>query len=318
MTGNVKIGQAQVWKCLLLIGRFEWLRLQEIALFIWKNHLIKNLAFPHYEDKNRYFYAQALVKKMVDQDLVLTQKLPDHAGTAVVLTEKGAKILREMGYKQVKGAKLITDDKGDDHWTPNPKWKHDLMVNGFTALAFVDMDFLGVSLNDLILGIPTINEPEFLTEKEQIQIPAEYNNPILDTSSDDVKYTDLLIEHKHHGMLGIEFEKSRKSGEKRDPLIKSIVQTNKKNGRSLHSFNGLEPGIIAIAYDPEEKEKTASGSYKKINHFSNIYNATIKKMHADGLKEMKFMFFELKVKNFGVIGYEINTFDYSPNYDPTL
>jgi len=309
MNRNVKLGRDQERKCLELIGRFGWLRIQEISMFQWPYDIYRSdfdIDKASKTEVNKYHYAQSLVKKLVADDKVSTQKLPNHAGTVVVLKEKGAKIVRAMGYKKVKRTKLIADDEGHMIWNPGPNWKHDLMIHGFTALAYVDPYF-------------SENEPIFLTEKEQKQTVPENNRPLYAEHDDHIKYTDLLIEREQNGMLGIEFERSRKFGVKnRAPLVKNLIQTNQLNGKTIHNFNGLEPSKIAVAYNPDEKEKTKAGGYKKINHFANIYTSTVKRMRKEGIKNIEFIFFELKIKNFGVISYQSRIFDYDPSFDPTL
>jgi len=113
MNRNVKLGRDQERKCLELIGRFGWLRIQEISMFQWPYDIYRSdfdIDKASKTEVNKYHYAQSLVKKLVADDKVSTQKLPNHAGTVVVLKEKGAKIVRAMGYKKVKRTKLIADD----------------------------------------------------------------------------------------------------------------------------------------------------------------------------------------------------------------
>ena len=59
MSRNVQKGLDQELECLQLIGRFGWLRLQEIAQFLWFYE--KNI--------NSYQYSQNLVKKLLDKNL---------------------------------------------------------------------------------------------------------------------------------------------------------------------------------------------------------------------------------------------------------
>lgn len=308
MSRNIKLGLEQEIQCLELIGRFDFLRLQEISLFLWPTDPLTTNFYPDEEDNNRYHYAQSLVKKLVEKDLVFTQKLPQHAGTAVVLKKAGVEIVKKMGYKKVKLAKLFDDDSGNQCWKPRPTWRHDLMIPGFAARAFVDPLFLGMSKNRLI----------FKTEKEQMQVKPTFNNSVRDVSEKATKFTDLLIEHQAYGVVGIEFERSRKNGEKRNAVIENFIQTNKSDGCSTHNFDGMEPKKIAFAYNPDEMERTKAGGYKKIDHFSNIYNATVKNMKEVGLEEMHFIFYELQIKNFGVVGFKLNQFHYNKNMDPTL
>jgi len=277
MSRNVQLGQEQEHKALEIIGRYDWLRIQEFSMFIWPN------------SEHRYHYAKSLIKKLVEQDMVFTQVMPGHAGTCVVLKVKGAKFLRSLGFKKVRSATLITDDKGKSIYELKKNWQHDLMVHGFAALAF-QREF----------------SEKFLTEKEQGQSDIQNNRLLATEHDDDVKLTDILIEHQEWGMLGIEFEKSRKTGEKsRTPLIKNLVQVNKPDGRSIHSFGGVEPAKIAFAYDPEQTE-IVDGKKKKINHLRNIGTATQRYISKKKINEVEFIDIELKIKNYGVVDYKIS------------
>lgn len=292
MSRNVQAGLDQELQCLILIGRFGWLRLQEVSKFLWY----------HVNEKNAYQYTQNLIRKLIDKDLVFTHKLPQHAGTAVLLNEKGAKIVRDNGFANVKRAKLSkvhidTSYLGDkyiiDCWIPPPTWKHDLYAHGLCAHM----------LNDGVLHSADTC-PKFWTESELRKLGGE-SNRFLFSHLDHVRFPDLMIE-SDYGILGIEIEKSRKFGHKnRLNMILNLLQNNKIDGCARHSFGGVEPKKIAFAIFPDEFEYTKSGGRKKIDHEINIITSALSEMTRQNVDEVELFFIYLEVKNFGVTSYSV-------------
>lgn len=273
---NQEKGQLTEVYTLNLIGRFKWLRMQEIALLNW-----------YYEpDRNSYQYARNLVNRLLKKDLVFIQKLPEHAGTAVVLKEKGAKIVRANGF-DVKRTQLQRDKCGNEHWVPPRTWKHDLLSVGFAIESMYQMEF-----------DQNCKWPPFLTETELRKIGASSNRKLFE-HLDIPKIPDLLIKTSG-GYLAIEVERARKFGEKnKKSLITNLVHTNKIGGIAMHNFNGINPERVAFAFDPAEKEGN-----KKINHEKNIITSTLALMKKQGVNKLEIEMYKLKVKNFGVIGYK--------------
>lgn len=281
-TTNQEIGQQNLTKALILIGRFKWLRLQEIGLFLW----------PYSPEKNQYQYSKHLVNLMVEKDLAFTQKMPSHAGTAVVLKEKGAKIVRENGF-DVRRAKLSNDENGKPFWPVPRNWKHDLMAHGFAALSQTGLDPFFLFLMR--------HKPKFWTESELRKSQIKSNRMIFE-HLDPIRIPDLMIE-SDDGILGIEFERSRKFGQKnRENMILNLIQTNKKEGVARHNFSGIEPAKICFAFNPDEREGN-----KSINHKLNIETSALAAMEKQGIQQLELAFILLKIKNYGVIdfNYEI-------------
>lgn len=260
MSRNITKGLEQENECLILLGRFKWLRIQELALFFWK----------HSPEKYRYQYAQNLIKKLISKDFVFTQSMPNHAGTAVLLKEKGAKFVRAQGISCHR-AKVQ-----DGVWLPPAKWKHELLGHGLCAL--------------LATG-------KFLTETELRKSKNESNTIV----SKDIRVPDLILESKY-GTLGIEIERSRKAGYKRDGMIENMVHNNKVGGGPSYSFDGMSPEKIAFAFNPLETEPTKSGGRKKIDHEKNILKGIYSLSHQG---DLDVFMIHLKVKNYGVVEYEI-------------
>lgn len=291
MSRNVQVGLEQELQCLILVGRFGWLRLQELSKFLW-----------YYDnEKNAYQYSQNLLRKLIDKDLAFSQKLPEHAGTAIVLKEKGAKLVRDNGFPNVRRATLKKDlvlsVDGDDYisqwWIPPPSWKHDLYAHGLCVEIMHD----GVLHSGHTY-------PKFWTESELRKLGGE-SNRMLFKHLDQVRFPDLMID-SDYGILGIEIEKSRKFGNKnRRNMILNLIQTNKVDGYARHNFGGIQPNKIAFAVYPDEFEKTKSGRHKKINHEQNIMSSALAEMIRQNVGEIELIFIKLQIKNFGVISYSL-------------
>ena len=62
---------------------FGWLRPQELGRLLWP------------EATHQVKYAERIARRWSEKGLVLSRKLPAHNGTAMVLSESGARLLRE-------------------------------------------------------------------------------------------------------------------------------------------------------------------------------------------------------------------------------
>ena len=295
MSRNVQVGLQQELKCLVLIGRFGWLRRQEIGMFLW----------PRDTDTNRYQYATNLVNKLKKKGFVFTSILPMKAGTAVVLNDAGANFANENGYLDIRKGNLDeyffeTYSTMNVHitWNRPRSWMHDLYGHGLCALLMAEF------------AIEFDRPPLFFTENELKRRGATSNKFLL-PHRDQVRYPDLLIETNElvggKIWLGIEIEKSRKFGQKnRQNMILNLIQNNKVDGCARHNFKGVEPNLIAFAFNPIEVETTHSGSKKRINHEKNIITSTFKEMERQNVEKVKMVFIKLKIKNFGVSSYKID------------
>ena len=302
MSRNFEKGLAQEEECLVLIGRFGWLRIQEIGLFFWPDvdkdkcdDELGNSIQEHVNCRmlvNRYQYAQNLVRKLINKNQVLTQKLPEHAGTAVVLTEKGAKIARKY-FKYIRRARVTVNEDKTFTWTPPKSWKHDLLSHGLCSLIISHCKY-------------GLENAMFRTDHELRISDVEGNHLLMQ----HVRYPDLMIEINYIGgrmVLGIEIEKSRKHGERRNIMIENAVINNMNNGYSRHSFDNTNIDKIVFAYDPHEIEHTGKGKVKRINHRSNIEKAIWNQVDKLGVEAIDIYLIELEVKNFGVVGFNLTS-----------
>lgn len=99
------------------ISKFGWLRTAELGRLMWPN------------DRYARTRADRVVRGWLDRSLVISRALPDGAGRALVLSESGARRLREAGQLTVKTGK----DWGEyekSGWRPDSDWCHDLIASG--------------------------------------------------------------------------------------------------------------------------------------------------------------------------------------------
>lgn len=252
MSKNVQRGIDQEIQALKLIGRFKWLRLQELSLFMW----------PGSPEVNRYQYAQNLIKKMREKNYIFTQTMPDRAGTAVFLREKGAKIARDKGI-QCRRANLES---------PLPRyWRHELLSHGIVAV---------------------MSPEDFRTEFE-LKKSIKEGNYLVDKP---LRIPDLIIK-SDIGTLGVEVERAQKGGQKRNNMVENAVDTNKTNGGPRYSFDGLNPEKIAFAFNPVERSESGA---RKINHEKNITRGLEIAAEEKGVTSFDTIFIHLTIKNFGV------------------
>lgn len=152
----IQKGQQLRVEAMKLIWRFDWLRPQELGLLLWPN------------SKSATTQGRNFGQKILDEGLVIDRKLPLGAGTAYVLSTKGARLLNDNiqdgkaktgkdwgktverklpldgGPAYVlttKGAKLLNDNIQDGKakivkavekkFLPPLDWIHDLNANTF-------------------------------------------------------------------------------------------------------------------------------------------------------------------------------------------
>jgi hypothetical protein len=280
MAKNSNVSESNKIRCLILLGKFGWIRVQEIALFIWFNS----------KEKTRYQYAIKLVKRLEKSGLVYLQSLPEHGGTAVLLKPSGKKYvtdyLNKIG-KRIKLPLLAKADASKDYvWNHGEEWKHDLIAQGLCAHLFQDK-----------LGLQIVR---FYTDREcKLSILDSTNN--VREFNGYRKIPDLLI-RTEKAVLAIEVERSPKTGVKnKSPLIKTLIKTNQNDGEAPYKYHGLKPDLVVVAY---EKDQIYKGG--KLDHYKNIKNSLIEQGESieETCETILFCMLELTIKNFGVTKYK--------------
>jgi hypothetical protein len=103
------------------VWRFGWLRPAELGLVMWPGsaHALK--------------MGERLARKIADAGLVIRRTLPEGAGSALVVAEGGARLLREAGIVNARSGKDWGSVSGGT-WSPTAEWRHDMLAAGFLAL----------------------------------------------------------------------------------------------------------------------------------------------------------------------------------------
>lgn len=279
MAKNTEKSEKFKYSCLLLVGIFGWLRVQEIALFLWFKS----------SEKSRYQYAIKLVKRLEKLGFVHLQALPEHGGTAVLLRPSGKKHVLDYFNKIGKARKnplLAKASASNDYfWEPTERWKHDLIAHGLCA--------------HLING-EISKSKRFLSERECSNSDFVSTNLVRELNSER-KIPDLIV-LTTKGILAIEVERSRKTGKKNKyRLIDVLIKTNQNDGEAPEIFHGLKPDLVVVAYEKSQKYKGET-----LNHYENIKNSVQKQAETIEYvcETVKFCTLELTIKNFGVIGYK--------------
>lgn len=207
------------------IARFGWLRAIELGRFVYPN------------DTHGRKYAEKLLRKLVQLRYVLPRKLPGvGAGTGYVVAARGAAWLNAnvVGTNE-RNAHLEEDDyfrdgtnwgrsNKDGVWSPPLSWEHDLLATGVLSLFWQQGAVDVVSERELLRMVPNVK---------------------------DNKHADgLAVTKDPHGQLQtvwLEVERSRKSGENLDAMLKAIVSAQR--GTPVTDYPGLPPvkhGMIAV------------------------------------------------------------------------
>lgn len=207
------------------IARFGWLRAVELGRFVYPN------------DKHGRKYAEKLLRKLVQLRYVLPRKLPSvGAGTAYVVAARGAAWLNSNAVgSNERNAHTEEDDyyrdgtnwgRSDKNgiWSPPLSWEHDLLATGVLSLFWQQGAVDVVSERELLRMVPNVK---------------------------DNKHADgLAVTKDQYGQLQtvwLEVERSRKSGENLDAMLKAIVSAQR--GTPVTDYPGLPPikhGMIAV------------------------------------------------------------------------
>lgn len=207
------------------IARFGWLRAIELGRFVYPN------------DAHGRKYSEKLLRKLVQLRYVLPRKLPGvGAGTAFVVAARGAAWLNAHAVgSNARNAHTEEDDyyrdgtnwgrtNKDGVWSPPLSWEHDLLATGVLSLFWQQGAVDVVSERELLRMVPNVK---------------------------DNKHADgLAVTKDQHGQLQtvwLEVERSRKSGENLDSMLKAIVSAQR--GTPVTDYPGLPPikhGMIAV------------------------------------------------------------------------
>lgn len=106
-------------QALHLVAEFLWLRPQELGRYL------------HPNDKHARKYAEKYLRKLLTLRYVVARKLPGRdAGTAFVLSQRGANWLNENGRVPAAFPGTKWGEIHEGRWCPPSSWKHDLWAVG--------------------------------------------------------------------------------------------------------------------------------------------------------------------------------------------
>lgn len=208
---------------LQLIHDFGWLRSAELG------PLMRDL-------DGKYLRTQAdrMIRGWQERDLVIVRKLPDGAGRAVVLSEAGARLLRDEGVKDARSGKDLGTTNGDE-WRPDKKWKHDLIATG----VLVQLKRKGYTIL-----------PETRLRRE---------NPALTKIPDGLAW-------KNNDVFWIEVEHARKEGEPKRHLANTLIAIAYGRGEKVSDH---QPTMALVAFVGEANDERRN----RLNHQLRITNA---------------------------------------------
>lgn len=170
---------------LLLIKKFNWLRASEFGKLMWPNK------------KAQVQRASRLLRRLLEQQLVVRRELPQRLGGAYVLSRRGVQLLSETGIQANHGTdigiKYLNEPTG---WIPNLQWRHDLIQAGVIA------DFVRRGYT-------------YLTE---LEMRSQINN------LED--FPDALL-FKNDEIIWLEVENSRKSGKRLKDAVRALIMSSR-------------------------------------------------------------------------------------------
>lgn len=233
---------------LRIIGEFGWIRTRELGNILWPDSIHSTK------------YAELYSRKYIDFGYLISRKLPSRAGSALLLSKKGATILTEkFGISFISGKNWGRSETAG--WRAPNSWCHDLYAQGILAR------YAGK-------GFPYITERRFRTENAQaLKIP-----------------DGLIYSNKSGRRYWLEVENARKNEKNFEALILNIIN----GGFYFNEFSQKKEQqdfIIASSVDKILPEQSFNRHEKAI--IEDIKGRGLK-------KDLSIIFLNFTVKNFGV------------------
>lgn len=226
------IGDNNNIRALSLISDFGWLRAPELSVFMW----------PKSKPKTRLANAAELVRKMDKEGFLILRKLPKNVGFALMLSEGGARLLREKDISAQSGKNIGKLEDGQ--WTEPPTWEHDLKACGLLAI-------LSKS------GYVVLGEKKIKRE-----------NPSLTKIPDGVFYRP-----GEEAVYWLEVENARKAGPNMEIMAKSLMLVVSNHIK----VSGLKVNVAALAFDPN----SVSEKGRPIDHQDKVEDGLQKFLEED-------------------------------------
>lgn len=188
---------------LSLIWDYGWLRPQELGLLMW------------HKAEHATKYGERLARKWVTKGYVLARKLPDHNGTAYVLSQAGADFLQSVCNIEARTGK-DWGEMVDGAWVAPKWWRHDLMANGLLAVLASK-------------GVTVLPERKLRRENQKLaKIP-----------------DGLAINADGKAIWWLEVESARKTGKSMDEMAKALIRAPAGKAPVL---SGHRPNASMVAF----------------------------------------------------------------------
>lgn len=210
--------------------RFGWLRPQELGMLLWPRNSASRK------------YGEALVRKWQRHNLVITRSLPRHAGSGIVLSQRGADFLKQNGVPGKSGK-----DWGETHhgvWVAPRWWRHDLLAMGVLAIMHSD-------------GYQIIPERQLRRECECVKFP-----------------DGLILSPDGKTTWWVEVESARKSGKAMTEMVEMLVKVAQGSAPKLAGRKATNSLLCFVEGETDERGLS-------LNHGIRVMNAIERTANAD-------------------------------------
>lgn len=218
-------------KGLQIIDGFRWIRPVELGAFLWPRSRFRR--------KN----AEALVRKWEARNWIIRRPLPDGAGSAILLSERGA---AEIGARTGKdwGDHHTDELTGESTWQPPKNWKHELLQVSLLA---------------------------WLRRRGYRVIPERV---LRGRGAQEDRVPDAIVMMFDH-VWWCEVEHARKSGTKLHAMVQTLMSA--AITRDMAVCDGVTATGAMLAFVADERDERGH----HLNHASRVVNAIRKKARRD-------------------------------------
>lgn len=252
-------------EALRTIALYGWLRATELGRLIYGN------------DIHCRKYSEKLIRKLMKLRMLIARPLPGrHAGTAYVLSRRGAEQLNEWSsepsYSSGKDWGYV-DEVG---WHPPKSWKHDLLAVGVLS-----------HMKTLSNNVEVMNERLLRSREPEAR-----------------KHPDGITVLRERGFsVWLEVEHTRKSGRNLIQLVEAVVLASRK--KPMHVYDGLHDAPISLGCIAIDANATDERGYK-LNHWSRIETAILKR-RIQGPVQLLIAWMKLKGVGVESVEFELKT-----------
>lgn len=245
------------------IHNFGWLRAAELGRLLWPNSA--------YSQK----YAERWARMAIENQIVIPRRLPGKAGTALVLSKRGADLLLDFG---VRGAKSNKDwgESEEGIWHVPRWWRHDLLSAGVLSLL-------------ASVGFTILPERQIRRQNPGLQ---KYPDGLAFKVQDGATYSYWL-----------EVESARKTGKSMTLMAANLVDVASGASPTL-SYLTPNRGLVALCKGAEDER-----GYQ-LNHATRVKNAVYRQL---GEHEIELDFLYLNKKGVGVSDFDHEIVTFSPD-----